>query len=840
MANKVSNLKLAIQSGTTTTLYASWSFSATTTTTANSSTIQKGSVVKIASGSKYYNGADIPNWVEAKNWIVLQVKGDRVVVDKAADGSNSICSAINAKYLTVVSGGGSSSSTTTTVSNLDHYKIVWKYQTGDGVWFEGSESTTTYTTATWNYPSNATVVKVTVTPVSKTDSNGKSYWTGTEVSTEFTASSGKPEQCSAPSVTIEKYKLTAMLENITDGKADKIEFYVVQGDEKYTSGISTVKTQRASFQCDIAAGYKYRVKCRAINSISSSQETYGEWSTYSSEVATIPASVTNLKISIESETSVKLSWTGCDNAKGYTVEYTTNKLYFDSSSEVSSLSVENTTAYVTGLASGDEWFFRVKATNNEGDSGWSNIVSAIIGTEPDAPTTWSSTTTSKVGDTVHLYWVHNTEDGSKQTGAEIELVANGTTKTITVTTTTEEDEEEKTYFYKLDTSTYSEGAEIKWRIRTKGITNEYSEWSIQRVITLYAPPTLVVTAAEEISILPYKVTLTAGPSTQTVLSYHIAITSVYDHESTDVMGNTVIVSAGEEIYSKLFTVSTNPLTVSISAGDIILQNNQLYKLTATVAMNSGLTTEESIIFDVSWSDDESYSPDAAIAIDKHSYCAYISPFCIDEANYITDDITLSVYRRETDGTLKEIATGLPNDGVITVTDPHPSLDYARYRIVAVVKNTGVVYFVDLPGEPIREPAIIIQWNEKWTQYNYEEGTEREIPPWTGSLVRLPYNINVSESRNKDISFVEYIGRRHPVSYYGTQQGETASWSTDIPKYDKETIYALRRLSAWDGDVYVREPSGTGYWASVNVSFSIDHMEVSIPVSLEITRVEGGI
>ena len=43
-----------------------------------------------------------------------------------------------------------------------------------------------------------------------------------------------------------------------------------------------------------------------------------------------------------------------------------------------------------------------------------------------------------------------------------------------------------------------------------------------------------------------------------------------------------------------------------------------------------------------------------------------------------------------------------------------------------------------------------------------------------------------------------------------------------------------------GDVYVREPSGVGYWASISVSFGIKHCEVTIPVTLNITRVEGGI
>ena len=88
--------------------------------------------------------------------------------------------------------------------------------------------------------------------------------------------------------------------------------------------------------------------------------------------------------------------------------------------------------------------------------------------------------------------------------------------------------------------------------------------------------------------------------------------------------------------------------------------------------------------------------------------------------------------------------------------------------------------------------------------------------------------------------VEYIGRKRPVSYYGTQLRESATWNVDIPKYDKETLYALRRLSIWTGNVYVREPSGSGYWANIVVSFNQKHLATVIPVTLELTRVEGGI
>ena len=64
--------------------------------------IAVGSTVSISKDAVYYNGAAIPAWVLAKKWIVLSVSGNRVVIDKSADGQSSIYSAVEKKYLTVV------------------------------------------------------------------------------------------------------------------------------------------------------------------------------------------------------------------------------------------------------------------------------------------------------------------------------------------------------------------------------------------------------------------------------------------------------------------------------------------------------------------------------------------------------------------------------------------------------------------------------------------------------------------------------------------------------------------------------------------------------------------
>ncbi len=736
--------------------------------------------------------------------------------------------------------------------NLDHYLVRWTYYTAKSkVGFDGGSSKITAKQATYSAPSNAVRVKVSVKPVSKTrkvttDSGNpndgtykkktvsKPYWTGVVVSKTYQMAKNPPATPSAPTVTVNKYKLTATLDT-QDSLTDQVEFYIIKGNKKFKSAVVNLNktSRRASYSCNISVGAQYRVRCRAINLYGKSKtKYYSGWSEYSSEVTTIPSAVSGIKCAVDSKTSVVLTWNKNTTATSYEIEYTTNRAYFGTSSEVSSTTSQTNRAYVTGLDPGNRYYFRVRAVNGQGESSWSGLVNTILGSTPDAPTTWSSTTTVITGETVNLYWVHNCEDGSKEVEAEIEVGPVGARRNIIIKNDRGDGE---IGVYAL---TVQGGIAYFWRVRTKGITGKFGPWSIERTIDVYEPPTLELGFSDDVLYgFPYTITATAGPVTQKPIGYHISITAEVTHESTDITGSPVLINTGEEVYSKTFNTDERNLVITLSAGDVFLENDQSYKVTMVVSMDSGLTAEASDTFSVSWKD-EQYEPDASVVIDWDTLTASISPFCMDENDALVPNVTLAVYRREYDGSFTEIGTGLENDGSATVTDPHPALDYARYRIAARDENTGVISFEDLPGEPVLEPSIVIQWDEAWTEYDYSGEDATEMPPWTGSMVRIPWNVDISENHEPDVSLVEYIGRKHPVSYYGTQRGESASWSVEIDKSDKETIYALRRLAAWPGDVYVREPSGIGYWAHVIVSMSRNHCEMVVPVTFDIKHVEG--
>lgn len=789
-------------------------------------------------------------------------------------------------------------------SNTDHYEYLWKYATGDGVGFVGERGTTTdkqhvYSSA----PENATHVTFQVRPISKTYKKGDKevhYWTADWSTIErYYFKDNPPGDPPEPTLSInDKNKLTAKVTFTEDTTATEIQFRIIEDNNTknpYRVGTAKISNKTASFACTVRSGYYYTVECRA-----GKNGNYNDnWIKSSSGECSVPPVSDGIYLlralnELSDQTNqfvVGVNWYDVPNIDSYEIQWTHVQRYFDSNpDDVNSriIGSQDGSAALVGhteieLEGGKTWYFRVRtlkysssgsATTKYGD--WCEVESLTLGEEPEKPTTWSSSLTCIVGEPLTIYWVHNSVDGSSQTQAQLSLTTTGMiinddgnyeykneTKVYDIPNTTDPDEKDKTSSYAIDTSKYTEGVKLKWQVRTSGIMVDskgdyiYSEWSDTKEVDIYAMPyvSLVATNSQglpfdTLSSFPINISAAPGPNTQKPISYHVTIVAEENYEIADNVGNIQTIIAGTAVYSKLFDKSNalngvnfksfNPLEIVVSAGDVNLANNIPYTLTCVVSMDSGLTAETSIPFTVGWVDIDEFWPQAEIVYDSASFTTSVRPYCVDKNENLIEGIYLSVYRREFDGSFVELATDLINTEYTYVTDPHPGLDYARYRVVATSEATGSVAFYDVPGFPINEKSAILQWDDKWVNFNASNESEIEQPSWSGSLLRLMYNIDVSDSHDTKVELVEYAGREHPVSYYGTQLGHTASWSMEIPKDDAETLYALRRLARWRGDVYVREPSGSGYWANVKVSFSQTHCEKTIPISLDITRVEGGI
>lgn len=794
----------------------------------------------------------------------------------------------------------------------DKFDVRWFYGTGDKAKFTGSSTSVdsidnSQPQSTYTPPENATYVSFQVKPIAtthKVNDVDTYHWTAQWSTEQFYYMKDLPPAVPPnPSVTLEDYTLKIEVTGIASEVTD-IEFEIIQNDSKvYKIGTSKVTTSVARYSCTVSPGYDYKVRCRAIKN-----KIYGGWTDYSSNVQTKPNKPTQItEIRAVSETVMSLTWTEVANAESYDIEYATVLDYLGASN--ASTIINNITGpryTITGLNSGEKYFVRVRAVNKQGESDWTEASSIILGGVPAAPTTWSSTSTAVVGEEMRLYWMHNSKDGSKETKAELKYIVDDGSPVIKEVLKTNISDD-VSYYY-LSTRSFKEGASIRWSVRTAGVTGEYGPWSATRMISIYAPPSLSLILSSDktansiiknITKYPFYITANAGPDSQNPIGFHISVIAKDSYETMDEFGNVKMITEGQEIFSRFYDINTQTLSVTMTPGDINLENNCDYELSCVVTMDSGLTEEEKLSFKVSLADTEHY-PTAEIIFDEKTLSAYIRPYCTERPyifykviydpssgtytrtntvisplegtsvlNALTDrndlvfigvdntsttvyftviqsdrenlveNVTLSVYRQEYDGRFTTIASDINNTDSIYVTDPHPPLDSARYRIVSTDKNTGSISYTDLPAYMIGVKSVIIQWDETWSDLQVIGEDPIEQVTWAGSVLKLPYNIDVSDNNTMDVSLIEYIGRSHPVSYYGTQLGVSSTWSVNIPKSDKNTLYGLRRLAIYAGDVYVREPSGSGYWANISVSFSQKHRELVIPVTLEIKRVEGG-
>ena len=795
----------------------------------------------------------------------------------------------------------------------DKFEVRWFYETGNKVKFTGNSSFVDSIDNSWpqsvyTAPENAICVSFQVKPIAKTHKVNNSdvyYWTA-QWSTEkiYYMNDLPPAKPPTPTATMEDYTLKIEVNGVEEDGID-IEFEIIQNDlTVYKTGKSKVTRSVAKYSCSVSPGYNYKVRCRALkNNLRSG------WTDYSSNVNTKPNKPEKIiEMRAVSETAITLTWNEATTAETYDIEYAIRLDYLGASNASTTINNIETPRYtITGLSSGEKYFVRVRAVNGQGKSDWTEAESIILGVVPSAPTTWSSSSTVTVGEEMKLYWMHNSKDGSKESKAELKYIVNNESEQtieIVKSSTTDDD----VSYYNLSTSSYTEGAVIRWSVRTAGITGEYGPWSATRSIYIYAPPSLSLVISDgesgtssiyDVTKYPFYIIMNAGPYSQKPIGYHVSIIAKNSYETMDEHGNVKMVISGQEVFYKYLDINDRNVSLKMTPGDINLENNQEYDLVCSVTMDSGLTQESTLTFTVAL-EDTAYYPTAEILFDEKTLCAHIRPYCTErhylfyevtrdsvqntytrtntvisplegnsvdnaitdkddlvflgsnssselvyfavvesDTEYLVENVVLSVYRKEYDGRFVEIAKDIANTDSIYVTDPHPSLDLARYRIVATDIDNGSISYTDIPGYPVGIKSIIIQWDETWSSLEVVGDDPLEEVTWAGSMLKLPYNIDVSDSNTKDVSLIEYIGRSHPVSYYGTQLGITATWNTDIPKSDKNTIYGLRTLAIYAGDVYVREPSGSGYWANISVSFNQKHKELVVPITLEIKRVEGG-
>ena len=766
----------------------------------------------------------------------------------------------------------------TTHKYTDHYEVQWLYYTpSNGTWAPTDVSTTNSNFATYPIPATASLAKASVRAIQKKKYKGsdkkqhtvtgKAKWTCAWATSKYVDAGVQAEIPAAPDIQnieiVNGYLHMSFSNYKYEGAI--IYFEVIQedrqGNRRLYDNTTTAIVSFGRVSVDtlrVDPGFKYYARCKAEYNGHFSND----WGNYTDVVTTAPSKPENVSAEArevdpdERKFRILISWSPVDNVfdvqnDKYQVSYTQKVEYFDTSTDdVKTIDVPNddkprTSIDITVPEQG-AWYFRVRGCNLGGEGPWSDIVSASVGLKPEPPTTWTYTSNVKKGEDVIFNWTHNSADGSKQSAAKLWVFANG--EPLAEYNPKELGEEKS---FRFNTADIADSTTLTWKVATKGAHKDYSDESVQREVKVHEPPTVSVSVVNsmdqagneelaEVTKYPVDVTISTGPSTQSLVSADFSIIADASYVSVDETGEPIYINEGDVIYSRrIDNPDGNIISFTLTPGDVNLIGGMDYVARAVSYMNSALTGVGSSNFHVRFDGDSEFEPRASVDINFNTLTAKIYPFCLDRfGGLIQGDGTFAVYRLNYDGTYTEIASGIKIGSGEIVYDPHPTLDYARYRVVATSNSTGRSFVSDIAPEEVNADCIVLNWMEDKGVLKNSLNNEDDNAI-LGDFLMLPYDVDVSDSNNMDVSLIEYIGREHPVSYYGTQKGYSANWKCNLRKDDIESIYALRRLARYAGDVYVREPNGSGYWAQVKVQYSINHKSVTIPVSLNITRVEGG-
>ncbi len=157
--------------------------------------------------------------------------------------------------------------------------------------------------------------------------------------------------------------------------------------------------------------YSFRVNATNTQGTGAASDVVIATPTASAQQSTAPGAPTNLLTTVGDGT-VSLSWTAPTNTGNsaiirYNIEQSTDGTTWTASTPATATGLTQT---VTGLTNGQEYQFRVSATNDQLTGGWSATVSATPATVPDAPMYPSFWLTDDATE-VRIFWDVPASDG---------------------------------------------------------------------------------------------------------------------------------------------------------------------------------------------------------------------------------------------------------------------------------------------------------------------------------------------------------------------------------------------------------------------------------------------
>ena len=270
-------------------------------------------------------------------------------------------------------------------------------------------------------------------------------------------------------------------------------------------------------------------------------------------------------------------------------------------------------------------------------------------------------------------------------------------------------------------------------------------------------------------------------------------------------------TAGDETYTHRYAVALPPIDG--------LVDNALYTVSVrgTAALDGSASGVDERDFRVEW--DHPAAPPDDFTIVPTDY--------VDDAGNRHREATVTLaatggegdtydlYRVTPDGATR-VASGLSAGD--SVTDPYAPFGElgGAYRVCTVTEDGAMAW---------RDEEYALRGHDMRIDFGSE-------------YVELPYNVDMSDSFEKDFEERHHYGGGRPEGYWNEGVSRHASLSTDLIRVtDAEVARRVRMLAQHVGPCFVRLPNGCAFEADVQVTdLSEGHASSAIAVALDVTEV----
>lgn len=198
----------------------------------------------------------------------------------------------------------------------------------------------------------------------------------------------------------------------TDASSDETGFRIERSTDNVTFVLLASTSANTTVYSDtgLTTDVRYYYRVRAYNSVGESLPS----NTANTVPPSVPGAPSGLTASATSASQINLSWTdNATNESGFKIERSADGVSF---TQIATVLAGVTTYSNTGLAGTTTYYYRVRATNVAGDSGYSNAANATtLASVPTAPSGLTATAVS--ANQINLSW---TDNSGNETGFKIE------------------------------------------------------------------------------------------------------------------------------------------------------------------------------------------------------------------------------------------------------------------------------------------------------------------------------------------------------------------------------------------------------------------------------------